>query len=408
MKRRNLLKGISLLPFAGGTLGSLIPSSFAVAAPGAKRDVLAELGLRTFINAAGTYTFMTASLMPAEVMEAINSSAKEFVMLDEAQDKVGAKIAEMCHAEASMVTAGCWSAMALGMAGVLTGKDPKKIAQLPNLQGTGLKSEVVIQKSHMNGYEHALTNTGVTIVSVETPAEAEQAINDKTAMMWFLNREAPAGKIQHNEWLAIARKHSLPTMIDIAADVPPVENLWKYNDMGFDLVCISGGKAICGPQSTGILMGKKDLVAAARLNAPPNGGNIGRGMKVNKEEVIGMYVALDSYIKRDHDKEWKMWEERIALINNAVKSVSGIITEIIVPPVANHSPCLQIAWDNTKVKITPVALGEKLRTGSPSIEVVSWEKEKENSIKLTVFMLKPGQEKIVAARVKEELLLAST
>ena len=405
MKRRNLLKGITLLPFAGGALGSVVPTSFAVAAPGAKRDVLAELGLRTFINAAGTYTSMTASLMPQEVMDAINSSAKEFVMLDEVQDKVGARIAEMCHAEASMVTAGCWSAMVLGMAAVLTGKDSKKIAMLPSPEGNGLKSQVIIQKTHANGYEHALTNTGVTIVTVETKEEAENAVNDKTAMMWFLNREAPMGKIQHEEWLSIAKKHSLPTMIDIAADVPPVENLWKYNDMGFDLVCISGGKAICGPQSTGILMGKKDLIAAARLNGPPNGGNIGRGMKVNKEEIIGMYVALDSYIKRDHGKEWKKWEDQIALINDAVKNISGVTTEIVIPPVANHSPSLMIAWDNSKVKLTKESLGEKLRNGTPSIETVSWEKD--NSIRITVFMLKPKQDKIVASRIKEELLAAS-
>jgi len=405
MKRRNVLKGLSLLPFAGGALSNFIPSSVANAAPGGKRDVFTELGLRTFINAAGTYTSMTASLMPEEVMDAINSSAKEFVMLDEVQDKAGAKIAAMCHAEAAMVSAGCWSAMVLGMAGVLTGKDSKKIAQLPRLESTGMKSEVIIQKAHMNGYEHALTNTGVTLVSVETNEEAEKAVNERTAMMWFLNREAPAGKIQHEEWLAIARKHSLPTMLDLAADVPPVENLWKYNDMGFDLVCISGGKAICGPQSAGILMGKKDLIAAARLNGPPSGGNIGRGMKVNKEEIIGMYVALDSYIKRDHNKEWKMWEDRIAVINNAVKNISGVTTEIIVPPVANHSPSLMIAWDSSKIKLTKESLAEKLRNGKPSIETVSWEKD--NSVRVTVFMLKTRQEKIVASRIKEELLLAS-
>ena len=405
MKRRNVIKGLSLLPFAGGTLGSVIPSSFAAAAQGGKRDVFAELGLRRFINAAGTYTAMTASLMPEDVMDAINSSAKEFVMLDEVQDKVGEKIAAMCHAEATMVSAGCWSAMVLGMAGVLTGTDSKRIAQLPFLQNTDMKSEVIVQKSHMNGYEHALTNAGVTLIPVETSQEAENAINEKTAMMWFLNREAPAGKINHEEWLAIAKKHSLPTMIDVAADVPPVENLWKYNDMGFDLVCISGGKAICGPQSTGILMGKKDLIAAARLNGPPHGGNIGRGMKVNKEEIIGMYVALDIYVKKDHNKEWKMWENRIEFINNAVKNITGVSTEIIVPPVANHTPSLEISWDSSKVKIPRDAFAEKLRKGSPSIEVVSWEKE--NSIRLTVFMLKPGQERIVAARIKEELLLAS-
>src|ERR1044071_5615170 len=186
MKRRNVIKGLSLLPLAGGTLGSIIPSSRVIASPGAKRDVFAELGLRTFINAAGTYTAMTASLMPDEVMDAINSSAKEFVMLDEVQDKAGEKIAAMCHAEAAMVTAGCWSAMVLGMAGVLTGTDPKKIAQLPNLEGSDLKSEVIVQKSHMNGYEHSLTNTGVKLIAVETNEEAERAINEKTAMLWFL------------------------------------------------------------------------------------------------------------------------------------------------------------------------------------------------------------------------------
>jgi len=406
MKRRNVIKGLSLLPFAGGAVGSIVPFSFAAAAPQPKRDVFTELGLRTFINAAGTYTAMTASLMPEEVIEAINSSAKKFAMLNEVQDKAGAKIAEMCRAEAAMVSAGCWSAMVLGMAGVLTGNDPKKIAQLPFLQNTAMKSEVILQKSHMNGYEHALTNAGVTLVPVETSQEAENAINEKTAMMWFLNREAPAGKIQHEEWLSMAKKHGLPTMIDLAADVPPVENLWKYNDMGFDLVCISGGKAICGPQSAGILMGKKDLIAAARLNGPPNGGNIGRGMKVNKEEIIGMYVALDIYVKRDHNKEWKMWEDRIAVINDAVKNINGVKTEITVPPIANHSPSLKISWDNSKVKIARDAFADKLRQGSPSIEVVSWEKV--NSIRLTVFMLKPGEEKIVASRIKEELVMAST
>lgn len=400
MKRRNLLKGLSL-----GTLGTVIPVSFATASPRSKGDVLEKLGLRTFINAAGTYTAMTASLMPQEVIDAINATAKEFVMLNEVQDKVGEKIAGMCHAEAAMVTAGCWSAIVLGMAGVLTGDDAKKIGQLPSLEGTGMKSEVIIQKTHIGGYDHALTNTGVKIIAVETSEEAERAINEKTALMWFLNKEAESGQIKHEKFVEIAKKHNIPTMIDMAADVPPVENLWKYNDMGFDLVCISGGKAICGPQSTGILMGKKDFIAAARLNGPPNGGNIGRGMKVNKEEMIGMYVALESYINRDHKKEWKMWEDRIAVINNAVKNISGVTTETIVPPVANHTPSLMISWDTNKTRLTKESLGEKLRKGNPSIETVSWEKD--NSIRLTVFMLKPGQEKIVAARIKEELLAAS-
>jgi uncharacterized pyridoxal phosphate-dependent enzyme len=401
MKRRQIIKTISLLPFAGAAIPS-IPLSAAAADP--KRDLFSELGLRSFINAAGNYTFLTGSLMTEEVMEAINAASKKYVQLDEVQDKVGAKIAALCHAEAATVTAGCWSALVLGMAGVLTGMDTKKVAQLPFLEGTGMKSEVLLQKTHSVGYDHALTNAGVKLITIETAEELEKAINEKTAMLWFLNREAPKGKIQHEEWVRIAQQHNIPSMIDIAADVPPVENLWKFNDMGFDLVAISGGKAICGPQSAGILMGKKTLIDAAKLSASPRSG-IARGHKVNKEEIIGMYVALDNYIKRDHAKEWKMWEERVALIDKAVKSVPGVTTEVFVPPVDNHNPSLRITWDPSRVKITKEKLAENLRMGDPSIEIISWETD--NMIRLTVFMLQNGEEKHVARRINEELTKAS-
>jgi L-seryl-tRNA(Ser) seleniumtransferase len=191
-------------------------------------------------------------------------------------------------------------------------------------------------------------------------------------------------------------------MIDMAADVPPVSNLWKYNDLGFDLVCVSGGKAMCGPQSAGILMGRKDLIAAARLSAPPRGGNIGRGMKVNKEEIVGMYVALEKYINQDHDAEWKMWESKIDSIKTSVNSIEGVTTEISVPPIANHTPLLFINWDESKVKTSNKDLMLKLRNGSPSIEVMA----NGTGINITVFMLQEGEEKIVAKRVREELLLA--
>jgi L-seryl-tRNA(Ser) seleniumtransferase len=400
MKRRDLLKYASMLPIGTGVAAGLIPTKAFAKAPAAKRNILKELGIRTFINAAGTYTAMTASLMHDEVVETIKQSAKQFAMLDEVQDKVGEKIAELCHAEAATVTAGCWSALVLGTAGVLTGMDMKKVAQLPNV--TGMKSEVIVQKGHNIGYVHALTNTGAIIVEIETAQELEKAINEKTAMMWFLNTNAPMGKIQHEEWVAIAKKYKIPTMIDMAADVPPVSNLWKYNELGFDLVCVSGGKAMCGPQSAGILMGRKDLIAAARLSAPPRGGNIGRGMKVNKEEIVGMYVALEKYINQDHDAEWKMWESKIDSIKTAVNSVEGVTTEISVPPIANHTPLLFIKWDESKVKTNNKDLMLKLRNGSPSIEVMA----NGTGINITVFMLQEGEEKIVAKRVREELLLA--
>lgn len=400
MKRRELLKYASLLPIGTGVASGLIPTKSFAKPTAAKRNILNELGIRTFINAAGTYTAMTASLMHDEVLDTIKQGAKQFAMLDEVQDKVGEKIAELCHAEAATVTAGCWSALVLGTAGVLTGMDMKKVAQLPDV--TGMKSEVIVQKGHNIGYVHALTNTGATIVEIETAQELEKAINEKTAMMWFLNSYAPMGKIQHEEWVAIAKKHKIPTMIDMAADVPPVSNLWKYNDLGFDLVCVSGGKAMRGPQSAGILMGRKDLIAAARLSAPPRGGNIGRGMKVNKEEVLGMYVALEKYINQDHDAEWKMWESKIDTIAKSVNSIDGVTSEVSVPPIANHTPLLFIKWDESKIKITNKDLMLKLRNGSPSIEVMA----NGNGINITVFMLQEGEEKIVAKRLREELLSA--
>ncbi len=401
MKRRDLIKYMTVAPIVGGVVGSGIPfqSASAAVSGGVKRDLIKELGLRTFINAAGTYTTHTASLMQEDVVAAINDASKHFVMINEVQDKVGEKIAALCHAQAAMVTAGCWSALVLGTAGILTGTDQKKIAQLPNLSGFQ-KTQLIVQKTHNVGYVHAPTNTGIEIVEIETAEELEKAITDKTAMMWFLNSSGPMGQIKHEQWVSVAKKHNVPTMIDMAADVPPVENLWKYNDMGFDLVCVSGGKSICGPQSAGILMGRKDLIAAARLNAPPNGGNIGRGMKVNKEEILGMYVALDNYIKRDHAKEWKQWEGQVAIIESAVKKVPGVMATVSVPPVANHTPLLSVSWDVNKLKLTSKELGGRLRTGSPSIEVMS---NGDNGVNITVFMLKPGEEKIVARRLQEEL-----
>lgn len=401
MNRRDLVKGITLFPLIGGSTASLGAQLNPLPA---ERDFFKELGIRVFINAAGTYTFMTASLMPVEVVDAIRVSARQFALLDDVQDKVGAEIAKICRAEAAMVTAGCWSALVLGMAGILTGMDDKKVAMLPFVEGSGMKSEVIVQKSHANGYHMALTNTGVKIVLVETKEELRNAVNEKTACLWFLNREAPVGLIKHDEWLSLGKELQIPTMIDIAADVPPVENLWRFNEMGFDLVCISGGKALMGPQSAGILMGKKNLIAAARLNAPPRSG-IARGQKVNKEEIIGMYAALDRYVKLDHAKEWKEWERRIAYIDKAVKNVRGVKTEVIVPPVANHTPTLKIAWDPNITKVNSEELGKRLRDGSPSVEVVSWE-EKE-SIKVTVFMLKAGEDEIVANRIRQEFEEAS-
>jgi L-seryl-tRNA(Ser) seleniumtransferase len=401
MKRRDLIKYLSVAPLTL-TNRCFFKSANAGVISLVKRDLVKELGLRTFINAYGVYTTHTASLMPDEVMAAIQAASKKYVLYNDLQDKVGEKIAAMCHSEAAMVTSGCWSALVLGTAGILTGMDKTKVALLPDVSGFE-RNEVILQETHSGSYDHALTNTGIKRVFVETVEEMEAAINSKTAMTWFYNEADPWGKIGHQQWLALSKKHKIPAMIDIAADVPPVENLWKFNDLGYDVVCVSGGKAIRGPQSAGILMGRKEIIAAARLSAPPGGGNIGRGMKVNKEEIFGMYAALDRFVNLDHGKEWKMWEDRANVILDAVKKVNGVKAEIFVPPIANVTPTLRISWDQTLIKLTPREMTLNLRNGEPSIEAP---KSINDAMILSVWMMQPGDEKIVARRFTEELIKA--
>jgi L-seryl-tRNA(Ser) seleniumtransferase len=260
-----------------------------------------------------------------------------------------------------------------------------------------MKTEVICQKAHAIGYNQALSNTGVKIIMIETVDELKQAINKNTASMHFLHAQADGGKIMHEEWVALGKQYGIPTSIDIAADVPPVSNLWRFNDMGFDMVVISGGKALRGPQSAGILMGKKSIVSAARLSMPPRGETIGRGMKVNKEEILGMLVALEEFVSIDHDAMAKVYEEKIGKIKAAAESVNGFKTTVTTPKLANVTPTLNITWDKSIVKKNGDEMREELRKGVPSIETVG---SKEH-IGITAWCLQDGEEKIVAKRIKE-------
>ena len=396
--RRKALKSLISIPFIGGVLSSNELLSYQNGnLVKLNRDYFKELGIRTFINAAGTYTSMTGSLMPKEVIDAINYGSLEYVNLDELQDKVGERIAELLECEYATVSSGCFGAMSIAMAGVMSGKDPKKIKQLPDT--TGLRNEVILQESHTIGYAQALTNVGAKLVKVKTAEELENSINEKTAMLWFLNANTDRGDIKWEEFVSLGKKHNIPTFIDCAADVPPVDNLFKFTRIGFDMVAFSGGKGLRGPQSAGLLLGKKEYIEAARLHTPPRGETIGRGMKVNKEEVLGMLAALELYLSKDHQAEWKMWENQIDLISESAKSVSGVETTIHVPPHANHVPSLKIRWDQSKVNISPDNVRKILREGSPSIETVG----NKNEIGITTWMMVPGQEKIVAKKIKKIL-----
>ena len=393
--RRHFLETISALPLVGGFTAASTARAATAAGRKGGRDYFAELGVRPFINAAGTYTAMTASLMPPEVMEAIQYASKHYVMLDELHDRVGERIATLLRSEAAMVTAGAASALTLGTAGVLTGTDRQKTVDLPDL--SGMKSEVIIQKSHRFGYEHAVRNCGVRLVEVETRDDLERAIGEKTAMMLFYNNNNRVGRIQDEEFAQLGKKHAIPTFNDAAADVPPVDNFWKYTGMGFDLVAFSGGKGIRGPQSAGLLLGRKGLIEAARLNAPPNGNTVGRGMKVNKEEMLVMLVALELFLAKDHARENREFERRAEVIRSSATAVSGVKAEVFVPEIANHVPHVRISWDGAD-EATAAAAVNVMRDGEPSIAIRS-----EGNVLVVGVWMMPGEEKIVARRLRQVL-----
>jgi uncharacterized pyridoxal phosphate-dependent enzyme len=394
--RRSFLESLSGLPLVGGLLGGGATVAMGTRAQAATPDYFADLGVRPFINAAGTYTDMTSSLMPPEVRAAWDYAAEHYVMLNELHDRVGERIAKICRAEAAMVTSGAAAAMTLGTAGVLTGTDRQKMVHLPQL--VDMKSEVIIQKSHRFGYDHAVRNCGVRLIEVETAEELERAVTWHTAMMLFYNNNNSVGQIRDEEFVRLGKKHGIPTMNDCAADVPPVENLWRYVEMGFDMVVFSGGKGLRGPQSAGILAGRKEFIEAARLNAPPNGNAIGRGMKVNKEEMLAMLVALESYVSKDHAAERREFDRRAETIRAAVTAVPGVAAEVFVPEVANHVPHIRVSWDAAALGMTPSEVSRQLREGTPSIGV-----RPGNELVVGVWMMRDGEAAVVAQRLREVL-----
>ena len=398
MKRRDILKGLSLLPLSGGVMGGVLASESVFAEPPAPtRDLFKELGVTRVINAGVTMTFLSGSLMMPEVLEAINSTSHDFANMYELQDKVGAKIAEMLQCEAAMVTSGAACALLLGTAAAITGTDQEKIKLLPNLPGP--RPEVIMQKTHRYLFDQAITTTGARIIEIEGNDEMEKAFNSNSVLALFFNAAA-SSSVTREDFIAICKKHQIPSFIDAAADVPPVENLFKYQKMGFDLVTFSGGKMIRGPQSAGLLFGRKDLIEAAKLNHSPHEAPIGRPMKVNKEEIFGMYAALKSYLERDHKKEWQGWLDRISRIKSQVETIATVKGETHVDPgPANAFPSLHLTWDQQKVKTTPKDVLDQLKNGTPSIVANGDDKV----LSIGVVLLRPDQVNVVARRVKEIL-----
>jgi L-seryl-tRNA(Ser) seleniumtransferase len=400
-RRRVLQAGAGLA--VGGVLG---PGDATGSEPQAdKPGVYEALGVRPVINATGTVTVLGGSLMPPEVVAAWVEASRQFVDLLDLQDKVGKKIAGLLGVEAAMVTTGAAGALLLGTAATVTRGDRKLIGRLPD--ATGMRNEVVLQKAHHSCYDNQLRDVGVRLVEVETPADVERAFTAQTALMYYLNVAEPDGRIGRREWVELARRHKVPTLLDAAADVPPVGRLSEYTGMGFDLVAVSGGKAIRGPNDTGLLLGRKDLVEAAKLNANPHCGTIGRMMKVGKEDMVALLAAVERFVRLDHGAEWKEFERRLGVIEAALKGVPTLACERVVPPIANHVPHLQITWDEKRVRITRERLTRELAGGDPPIRIGRVTGTGDKGVLISVLTLREGEEKVVARRLDAILGKAS-
>jgi D-glucosaminate-6-phosphate ammonia-lyase len=387
----------------GGLFGHAAGSNARL--PIGKQSVYEVIGVKHVINATGTVTTLGGSLIPPEVVAAWVDASKHFVNLLELQDKVGERIAALIGVEAAMVTSGAAGAILLGAAAAVTGADPDRIKRIPDT--AGMKNEVILQKGHRTCYENQLTDVGLKVVKVETRADLERAITKRTALMFFLNFAEPEGAIKQQEWVRIARAHQVPTLNDAAADVPPLENLSAFNKMGFDLVAISGGKALMGPNDTGLLLGRKDLIEAAKLNTNPHCGTIGRMMKVSKEDMIALLAAVERYLRVDHRAEWREWERRVEAIEKALKSIPALRCERIVPPIANHVPHVLLTWDEKRIRITREQLVKELADGEPCIQVGRVSGTGDKGVLISVFMLQNGEDRIVGARLRELLRRAS-
>jgi uncharacterized pyridoxal phosphate-dependent enzyme len=361
-----------------------------------------ELGVSTVINCEGTMTVLGGSVIRPELEAVMAMAGQHFVRILELELAAGRRIAELLklpEGYTALVTSGAAAAMESGLAGILTGDSEQFIKQIPDL--TGMKSEVIIQKSHRNPFDHQLRNTGIKLVVIETRDELRNAVNEKTAMMHFSNFANAAGQIKVDEWVKLGKEFRIPCMNDAAADTPPVSHLWDYANMGYDLITFSGGKAIRGPQCAGMLIGRKELVANALLNNSPHEDTIGRSQKVGKEEIVGMVKALELYLNEDHDALWKDWQRQLESISQHITKTPGVSTSFFVPDIANHVPHMSINWDAAKVGITREEVSKLLRGSKPSI--VMGGGEGRPGLTMCSFMLQPGEHKIVAEKLGDIL-----
>jgi D-glucosaminate-6-phosphate ammonia-lyase len=397
--RRSFLKLSGLLPGWPLRLRAALPISTS------PPSIYEELGVRPFINAAGAYSIFGGALMREEVLEGMQEVSRQSVSIVELQEAVGKKIAALLGCEAALITAGCASSLLLATAACLAGKDPEKVRRLPEIIGS--KNDAIMQRAHRFEYDHAIRNAGAKIVEIETVEELKAAVSERTAMLFFLNSADSKGKIRREEFARLANGLKIPVLIDAAADLPPVENLRILTRMGYDLVGFSGGKSLRGPQCSGLLLGRKDLIEAAFANDSPKSDSVGRVSKVGKEEIIGLYRALQLFLATDHDAEWKEWERRVAVIAQAVSAISGVRASMVVPEVPHNRPQVRIEWDRGKISASPKDIVAALRSGEPRIELPYGSEDSTAGLDVAVWMLRANEDAIVGRRLAEAFVQRS-
>jgi L-seryl-tRNA(Ser) seleniumtransferase len=367
-------------------------------------SIYEELGVRPLINASATLTRLGGSVMPREVVAAMVEASQHFVPLDELQRRVGERLATMTRNEAAYVSSGAAAGLVLATAACIAGNDPQKIAQLPDT--TGLKNEVIIHKVHRNGYDHAVRQVGVKVVEIgdgeqTTAADLAAAVNDNTAaIFWFQGAMTGRGDLPLAEVIAVANRHNVPVVVDAAAQLPPVENLWRYTEMGAALAVFSGGKDLRGPQSSGLIVGRKELIEACRINGNPN-HSIGRPMKVGKEEMVGLLKAVELYLKRDHMARASQDEEVVTGWCSELNQLPGVHAERSFPNEAGQPlPRALVQIDRARVGLSRDAVVDALEQGTPAIAVA---KGGTDGIYLNPMTLADGEEQIVLDRLLEIL-----
>lgn len=353
-----------------------------------------SLGVRPLINCQGTYTIISGSLILPEVRQAMVEASKQYVHLDELMEAVGARIGELMQCEWGLVTNGCAAALCQVTAACVAGTDHEKMARLPDT--TGMKNQVIVQPSHRHVYDHAVRMVGVEMVEVETLAELEAAVSNRTAMLLVFGDAAERGPISVADMAAAGQRHGVPTFVDAAAEQPDVPN-W-YLEQGVDAVAYSGGKCLRGPQASGLVLGRKELLQAAFLNGAPHHA-LGRPMKAGKEEIMGLLAAVEQWVVRDHAAEWREWERRLAVIAAAVELFPSVATQVNQPGRSNVAPNLAVRWDREKLAISGHELARQLSAGQPRIEIAAHE----SGFGINPYMMEISEEDIVARRVSEVL-----